>query len=48
VFIPGTNKPEIVDLNLAIKALPDRVTERNCEKVMLFDFKMCEVSLIAF
>jgi len=38
----------MVDLKLALKALPARVNSENCDRVMLFDFKMSEISLISY
>ena len=40
-FIFNTDKKQInqVDLNLALKALPSRVDEKNCYRVNLFSFE---------
>ena len=49
-FIFNTDKKQInqVDLNLALKALPIRVDEKNCYRVNLFSFETRQTSIISF
>lgn len=49
-FIFNTDKKQInqVDLNLALKALPSRVDEKNCYRVNLFSFETRQTSIISF
>ena len=37
-----------MDLNLALKALPSRVDEKNCYRVNLFSFETRQTSIISF
>ena len=38
----------LVDLNLALKALPCRIDKHNCFKVELFDFSSLQTAIIEY
>ena len=49
VFVSeSTTASEEVDINLALKALPQRVDEQNIYRIDLMNFNIVQRSLIAF
>jgi hypothetical protein len=48
IFEVGGKYVDLLDLKLALKALPVRVDRHNCYKVDLFDFKSMQYAIIEF
>lgn len=44
----SAKKGDQIDLKLTLKSLPTRIDEKNAERVDLYDFKMIQLSLIAY
>ena len=44
----SAKKGDQIDLKLILKALPARIDESNVNKIVLFDFRVIQKSLIAF
>jgi len=48
VFSTDGKYRDLVDLNLALKALPCRIDKHNCYKVELFDFTCLQTAIIEY
>jgi hypothetical protein len=44
----SAKKGDQIDLKLTLKALPARIDDTNVSRVILYDFRMIQKSLIAF
>ena len=48
IIVSESQLIEHIDIVLFLRALPERITKENVEKYSLFNFKICQESLIAF